>query len=154
MVERSCWRFARRRGEGGAAAVEFALVAPLLFMLLFGMIFGGIAFFQKISMVDAVREGARFGATADTATTSPNWHDAVRQRTVDASAGELTMANVCVEGPSGGSCGPGPSSPPSLSPGTCFVRVRAEKVVQWPDGLVPLELTIVQDSYARYERAC
>ena len=50
------------RDERGAAAVEFALIAPLLFMLIFGIINFGIAWSEKEVFVQAAREGARFAA--------------------------------------------------------------------------------------------
>jgi Flp pilus assembly protein TadG len=43
---------------------EFALVLPLLALLLFGVIQFGIAFNNYISLTDAVRAGARKGAVA------------------------------------------------------------------------------------------
>ena len=48
--------------DEGAAAVEFALIAPLLFMLLFGIFQFGIAWSQKEIFVQAAREGARYAA--------------------------------------------------------------------------------------------
>jgi Flp pilus assembly protein TadG len=50
------------RSERGAAAVEFALIAPLLFMLIFGIIQFGLAWSQKEIFVQAAREGARYAA--------------------------------------------------------------------------------------------
>ena len=41
---------------------EFALVLPLLALLLFGVIQFGIAFHQYVTLTDAVRAGARQGA--------------------------------------------------------------------------------------------
>jgi Flp pilus assembly protein TadG len=43
---------------------EFALVLPLLVMLLFGIIQFGIAFNNYITLTDAVRSGARKGAVS------------------------------------------------------------------------------------------
>ncbi len=54
------------RQEGGAAAVEFAIIAPLLFMLIFGMLQYGLAFFQVQNLRAAVREGARVAAVRGT----------------------------------------------------------------------------------------
>ena len=47
------------RAERGAAAVEFALLLPLLVALLFGFVEFGIAFNTKIQATNAAREGAR-----------------------------------------------------------------------------------------------
>ena len=60
----------RLRHEDGASAVEFALIAPLLFMLLFGIIGFGLAFLRVQSIRTAVREGGRTAAVgAPVATT-------------------------------------------------------------------------------------
>jgi Flp pilus assembly protein TadG len=52
-------RSRRRRGERGAAAVEFALVTPLLLVMLFGIIDYGMLFFDSIGLRQGAREGAR-----------------------------------------------------------------------------------------------
>jgi Flp pilus assembly protein TadG len=52
----SCRQSASRRG---AAAVEFAVIAPLLFMLIFGMIEIGRAIMVAQIVVNASREGCR-----------------------------------------------------------------------------------------------
>lgn len=51
-----------RREHTGAAAVEFALVMVLLFMLIFGILDFGRALFQWNSAADATRRGARTAA--------------------------------------------------------------------------------------------
>lgn len=45
--------------ERGQAVVEFALVLPFLFILLFGIIQGGITLNHYLTLTDAVRAGAR-----------------------------------------------------------------------------------------------
>jgi Flp pilus assembly protein TadG len=50
------------RREDGAAAVEFALIAGVLAMLIFGMLQFGLAFFQLQNLRSATREGARLAA--------------------------------------------------------------------------------------------
>jgi Flp pilus assembly protein TadG len=50
------------RGEGGAAAVEFALVVGLLFVILFGIMEFGLAFFELQNLRSSAREGARAAA--------------------------------------------------------------------------------------------
>ena len=58
-----------RRNRRGAAAVEFAVVAPLFFLLIFGMIeFGRMVMVQQV-ITNASREGARV-AVLDGATTA------------------------------------------------------------------------------------
>jgi Flp pilus assembly protein TadG len=53
--------------EGGQALVEFTLVAPLLFLILFGIVQFGIAFKNSVALTDAVRTGARQAAVSRTA---------------------------------------------------------------------------------------
>ncbi len=48
-----------RGKERGAALVEFAMVLPLLVMLVFGIMEAGWAFSQSIEVRNAAREGAR-----------------------------------------------------------------------------------------------
>jgi hypothetical protein len=51
-----------RRGDKGAAAVEMAIVLPLLVFLAFGVAEFGWAFAQKMDLNSAAREGARIAA--------------------------------------------------------------------------------------------
>jgi Flp pilus assembly protein TadG len=52
------------RAQNGQTMAEFALVLPLLALLLFGVIQFGIAFNNYITLTDAVRAGARKAAVA------------------------------------------------------------------------------------------
>ena len=47
--------------EEGAAAVEFALVLPLLILILFGIIEFGLVLYRQEVITNASREGARYG---------------------------------------------------------------------------------------------
>jgi Flp pilus assembly protein TadG len=51
------------RSEAGQALVEFALVAPLFFLLIFGVIQFGILFGGQIGLGNAAREVARYAST-------------------------------------------------------------------------------------------
>lgn len=52
-------RFHDRRGERGAAAVEFALILPILILLVLGLIEFSRVYNIQISLSNAAREGAR-----------------------------------------------------------------------------------------------
>lgn len=52
----------RTRSQRGAAAVEFAIVVPLLFLLIFGIIDFGFGFHAWDAAENAAREGARVAA--------------------------------------------------------------------------------------------
>jgi len=51
--------------EEGTAVVEFAIIAPLLFVILFGIIEFGVLLYDKAMITNAVREGARAGIVFD-----------------------------------------------------------------------------------------
>ena len=50
-----------RRSESGASAVEFALLLPVLMMILFGITEFGLALYRQSILTNASREGARLG---------------------------------------------------------------------------------------------
>jgi hypothetical protein len=50
--------------EEGAAAVEFALLLPLLLLILFGIIEFGLVLYNQEVITNASREGARLGIVA------------------------------------------------------------------------------------------
>jgi Flp pilus assembly protein TadG len=53
-----------RRSEDGQAMVEFALVLPILLLLVMGIIQFGILFNNYVTLTDAVRAGARQAAVS------------------------------------------------------------------------------------------
>jgi Flp pilus assembly pilin Flp len=57
-----------RRSEGGATAVEFAFVLPVLLMIVAGIIQFGAIFFLQNNMANAAREAARALAVGSIAT--------------------------------------------------------------------------------------
>ena len=65
-----------RRQQRGTSTVEFALIAPLLFLLLCFAMDIGISLWVNLTMQYAVREGARYAVTGqsnlDTSTTNPS----------------------------------------------------------------------------------
>lgn len=82
--------FSRRR-QGGSAAVEMALIAPVVMLLVFAILEFSLLFFTTLSMQYAVREGARYGVTGrvdkDPATANQQRYLAVVQTIKDSSAG-------------------------------------------------------------------
>jgi Flp pilus assembly protein TadG len=59
-------RLLLRRNQKGAAIVEFALVVPLLLLLIWGIVDIGRAFYTLNNLASAVREGARSAAVMST----------------------------------------------------------------------------------------
>src|SRR4051794_35999669 len=63
MIARAVRRLRNR--EEGASLVEFALIAPILFLILFGVIDFGFIYNDFLSVRQGVRDGARVGAVAN-----------------------------------------------------------------------------------------
>ena len=55
----------RGLSENGSVAVEFALIAPILFLVVFGMIDFSRAYYTLNNLTSAVREGARYASSLD-----------------------------------------------------------------------------------------
>jgi Flp pilus assembly protein TadG len=89
----------RRGGEGGAAAVEFAILLPLLVALLFGFIQFGIAFSNKIQATNAAREGARMAAVGITDWDDVNGTGESFWQIVQDRAGGITLSSCSVGNP-------------------------------------------------------
>jgi Flp pilus assembly protein TadG len=53
------------RDQRGAAAIEFALVLPILIMLVYGIYQFGVGYNLKVSLTAAAREGARAAAVGE-----------------------------------------------------------------------------------------
>ena len=73
--------------------VEFALVLPLVCLLLFGLIQFGIVFNHYIDLTDAVRAGARKGAVSRSVT---NPAATTQQAVIDAADITLAPSDVLV----------------------------------------------------------
>lgn len=87
-------RLRELRNEGGQALTEFAIVLPLLFILIFAIVEGGLTMNNYLQLTDAVRVAARVasvnGSQGFTAANS-----AATTALTDA-AGGLTLKNVSV----------------------------------------------------------
>lgn len=72
------------RSQDGAAAVEMALVLPVLVLLAYGVIEFGLIFAQDLGMGNGAREGARFAASTPTLDCDNAADDDVLQLVIDA----------------------------------------------------------------------
>jgi Flp pilus assembly protein TadG len=93
-----------RRGERGAAAVEFAIVLPVLIAILCGTIDWGYYFFTREIVVNASREGARVGTLQFAEGTEPTEEaEAAARHYLEASLdGDATITTSVNAG--GGDC--------------------------------------------------
>jgi Flp pilus assembly protein TadG len=148
----------RDHRERGAIFLEFALVLPLLMSLVLGIYTGGQAYTNKIGLVEAVREGARYGASLQMGTdinALATWKDKVRNRVVDASGGDVLFADVCVEyaSPSGATaCGLADPAGASNEPSVHLVKVSATKPAKMEFFFFTRNVTLVGKLVARFER--
>lgn len=79
------------RGSRGAALIEFALILPLLLMLLVGIVSAGVAYNHQLGLTHAAREAGRYGATLPVTNFGSlnQWLDEVAARAVDEATGSL-----------------------------------------------------------------
>ncbi|CAN5580547.1 hypothetical protein BH18ACT8_BH18ACT8_00610 [soil metagenome] len=156
-----------RRGDTGAVAVEFALILPILIALMLGITTAGFSYSKALATTDAVREGARFGATTLTSPPpagSTSWAAAVQTKTAELSYGGATASQVCVQLVRAGgavvqssTCSIGsaaPATPTSLVTPDCAVKVWAEVPVTINIGIQSWDVDVVRGAVARYERTC
>ena len=157
------------RTEHGAAAMEFALIVPLVLMAIIGAVTSGIAYSQAIGVTNAVRESSRFGATADAEHNA--WVSDVLARTRDTQFDDPgSQTAVCVQlykqgvGVVKQGCASGattltmpatdqyPAVPSGLVPGACVVRVVAARPYSINAVVANWDKVLVRGSVARYER--
>ena len=151
-------RRGHRRSERGAVFLEFALVLPLLMSLILGIYTGGQAYTNKIGVVEAVREGARYGASLPMGTdvnALATWKGLVRSRVVDASGGDILPADVCVEwvAPGAGTlCGLADPTGASNEPSVHLVKVSATRPAKMEFFFFSKNTTLRGQLVARFER--
>jgi len=62
-MKKGLCRAHRKRKQSGQELVEFAIVLPLLLLVVFGVLDLGRIFHSAITITNAAREGARYGMT-------------------------------------------------------------------------------------------
>ena len=143
--------------------VELAFVIPLLMAMLLGIFTGGHAYFQKISLVDAARDAARYGASLKHDSASgglATWKLRVQQRVVDLAGGQIATSAVCVDlvRPTGTNtaCGvadpAGASADPTVLTPASIVKVSVSKPASLKFFFFQMNPTLSAKIAARYER--
>lgn len=88
-----------RRDDHGAAAVEMALVLPILILLVGGIIDFGFAFNTQVSLTHAAREGVRVEAvTGDTELAKETAENAFTAPAVISGTTSADVTNDCSDG--------------------------------------------------------
>lgn len=138
--------------------VEFALVVPLFMSLVLAIFTGGMAYFQKLTMVEAVRDGARYGAAYLTGTGAGElsaWETAVKARVTETAGGVLASSDVCaklVRPASGSACGLTDPAGASSETTVRLVKVSATKTAKLEFFFFDMSRTMTAQFVARYER--
>ncbi|MGZ4436325.1 MAG: TadE/TadG family type IV pilus assembly protein [Nocardioidaceae bacterium] len=170
---RGASRRAQRRESRGAAALEFAPVLSVLVMILIGTVTTGASYSRALSVSNAVREGARYGATADGSAASWLTDVQSRVRTTQFDPNGSTTS-ICVQLYKHGTgsvkvgcdlaSGPAltmpaitsyPAEPSGVLTGQCIVRVVAAR--KFTINLVvfgSITRTMTRGAVARYEGTC
>ena len=108
------------REEGGTSAVEFALIAPVLFLIIIGILDLGRAVNAYVTVSNAAREGTHYAALHPTAAPSAI-ASAVRQRVAPLDPSAVTVTSSYYDGATFTAW---PASPtPNASPTHTAVRV-------------------------------
>ncbi len=73
----------KHKAQGGAAAVEFALVLPILLLLVFAILELGLLLYNKAVITNASREAARFGVVMRSPPENKPDSDAIEKKALD-----------------------------------------------------------------------
>jgi Flp pilus assembly protein TadG len=141
------------REDRGSVLVETVIALPLLLMLVFGIISFSTAHEQKVSLTNAAREGARFGATLPWSAT---WSSQVQAATVAAATGDLdaTVSGrvICVALNDGTGWTTGaPCFNDGLASNEPRVQVRVARTATLDALLIRGGVTITGQAVVRYE---
>lgn len=130
----------RRRRRTGAAAVEFALIAPLMILFTFGLIEIGRLMLVKESATQATREGARLAIRPNAETT-----EVVQRVEEELALMSVDQANIDID----------PASLDLATPGT-YVTVKVSiptESVSWIPGFFSFQAPYIEaQSVMRRER--
>lgn len=126
----------------GQTVLEFAVIAPIMFVFLFGIIDFGMSLDRRITLQHAVREGARMAAVNDDI-------GQICDHTVEQAQGMITASDITLfyedmdEPPDGRATDAGDS-----------VTVRATFTYDFPilSGVLPLSIDMSPWGSARLER--
>jgi Flp pilus assembly protein TadG len=105
----------RRPGQAGQSLAEFALVIPILLMLIMGTVDGGRALFVYVALQEAAQEGALYASHAP-----DNFSAIVSRVRTSSTAREVVVSTVTR------------MCPPSTPAGTISIRVSHNLPVLTP----------------------
>lgn len=132
-------RSKNKRNRSGAAVVEFAVVAPLLVTLTFGMIEVGRIVMVKQLMINASREGARLAVLPTSTEEQVRAHVQSELATALISGATITLTPEAL------------TSAPSGTPVTVSIAISAASVSWLPKPMFVISQTISATTTMRRE---
>lgn len=157
-----------RTRDGGASAVEFALILPVFLIITFGAITGGLAVSHKNALTQAARETARYGATLGLDVGIDPWLTSLKTAAIGAAGSDFVsgspywcVAYVAPGAITGQQVTRSLSSASSLSVATpCYTDGRTDAHVQvelrrnsdFDLGVTTWALTLDSKAVSRFER--
>lgn len=107
------------RAERGAAAVELAIVFPLLFLIIAGIVDFGRAYQAQVQLTNAAREGARAAVVLPLGSTP------------DPTTEVASRVSAALPGVTDASLAPTPTYCPSLANSTARATVTVTRPFKW-----------------------
>ena len=132
-------RIPARQPRRGQALVEFALVLPLLMLVLFGIVEFGRAWNAKQVLTDAAREGARLAVVGDPTITLTSQVDARVKEKI--ARGGFDTTQVTVAYPDGFKTGTGNITSVEVSMPYRFVVIQRLANLVTNNGVITLRTT-------------
>lgn len=131
------WKHSRC-AAAGQSVVEFALLLPLLLLLVIGVVDLGRVYFSYITVTNAAREGARYGAARPTETSQ------IINRAINEAQGSgVILTNVSVSCPNG-SCTQG--NPIQVTVSYNFQLITA---YLFGGGTIPLQASVQMEIFGQ-----
>jgi Flp pilus assembly protein TadG len=96
LLRRACRAGSRAGREEGNQLIELALVTPVLSMLLLGILYGGMTFYNYLELTNAVAVGARTLAINRAAYAGPPTACTLEETALQNAAGNLTTSKITI----------------------------------------------------------
>jgi Flp pilus assembly protein TadG len=104
MSKRHCSARRNSLGKRGEGLVEFAIVLPLFFLLIFGILDMGHLYFVQVTIENAVRQAGRFAVTGQKLPGQPSRVASIQQVARNAAPG-LDLTAIVISSSSGSATG-------------------------------------------------
>ena len=125
-----------KRGQDGAVAVEFALVLPVLMILMLGIVEFSYAFLMQASVANAARIGARsYAINYTTETATKLTQTQLQQAAIDIAKNATPTPADVVAGTFSSVCAP-------LAQTTLTLPYRYHSLTGWFDGILGQSVTL------------